>query len=286
MDVLVADAIDSIKGQHDDGTDEGVLNIKALGANWVPVPIDIGQETQTTLGTSSITNSTSDASNSDGSGRVRSITVPALTSGQSQQGVWIERTIYGPGIGVRFRRNNSGSLPPFTLWVDGVPYGLRNVNNRRHAATILSTADYEAYFRVAEDLGPGPHTCRLSVSADEVGGSSRSLVFLGWLADRLGGYRDPTPFSLYPVTAMAAMPTTLTAVTPSGRGGIRKLHYHNTDTNAHTVTLAISSDTATWKLLDVPAGKSVEYDFGAPVQVTFKHKADSTTVNWLPQESL
>jgi hypothetical protein len=286
--LLLGGQIDRIPGGHDDGSDDGVLHAKLLGQGPVKLPLG-GQNTQYqtgVIGTATATLAQS-STNTDGTQQVMSMVVPAVTAG-AQSGAWLEQTLYGRRIGVRFRRNNSASLPPFTLWVDGVPYAVREVANRRHAATIVTYSDFESLFLIADDLGPGPHTVRVSVAGDVIGGASRTLILHGWLVDRAAGYDDRRRAG--PISSLISLTTTATVIPVAGNSGlIRKLYLHNTDVGARIVTISVGS-TNILKVVSLAAGASGEVDFGDPVQpgtVDLRWKADAAAVvNGWVQEAL
>lgn len=266
------------RGTHDDGSDDGVLHAKLLHQGLVKLPLTSQQYTTAVQGTATATVSSSQT-NTDGTQNCVNMTVPAVTA-VAQSSAYLETTLYGRRVGVRFRRNNSASLPPFTLWVDGVPYPVRNVANRRHAAVSLSSADFEGLFMVADDLGPGPHSVRVSVAGDVIGGSSRTLILHGFVVDRAAGYEDKRRAGITGTasTALTTTASTIPVVTPQGL--VRKLLLHNTDAATRTVTISLGT-TDIIRVVSLTAGASGEVDFGEPVNtgvLNMRWKADTAAV--------
>jgi hypothetical protein len=269
------------RGHHDDGSADGIVHAKLLAQGLVKVPISQSgspQELITIIGSGTAPIGAVN-SNTDGTQRCINVTVPAVTSGATSC-VVIERTLHGRRVGIRFRRNNSGTLPPFTVFVDGVPYEVRQTANRRHAATVLAASDFEALFLIADDLGEGPHNVRVVIAGDVIGGSSRSLIFHGWIADRAAGYEPRRGVTLS--TSGVVITTTATVPTLTNPSGlIRKMFFHNPDTVTRKVTVSIGS-TDIIKVRDIPAGQSDELDFGEPVDAvasSVRWKADAKTTN-------
>jgi hypothetical protein len=217
--------------------------------------------------------------NTDGLQEVVNMTVPAVTAG-AVSNAWLEQTVYGRRVGVRFRRNNSAALPPFTVYIDGIPYAVRRTGNRRHAATLLSSSDFEGLFLLADDLGDGPHTVRVSVAGDEIGGISRTLILHGWLLEKSAGYEESSRAGALPPSP-TVLGTTATVVPATGnRGLVRKLYFHNTDVATRVVTLSLGA-TNIFKVISLPAGTSQDVDFNGTIQVgtsDFRWKADAAAV--------
>lgn len=285
--ILLGGQLDKIPGAHDDGSADGITVVKTLHQGLVRLPLYTDEWLTGVSGTATVS-PVSVQSNLDGTQRALSFTVPAVTSG-AQSAAWVEQTLYGRRIGVRFRRNNSASLAPFTLWVDGVPYAVRETANRRHRASVVTSADYEGMFLVADDLGPGPHTVRLSMAGDVVGGSARSLIFYGWLVDRAAGYEDRGKNGLLP-TSVATVPATATVLPAISAGQqIRKVYFHNTDSVTRTVTISVGS-TDILKVITLATGVSGEIDFSDPVLaviIGLRFKADAANVvNYWVQERI
>ena len=215
--------------------------------------------------------------NSDGSSASIVLTTASYSSSVSSltgSGGYVEKTIYGKVVGVRFHRT---STPPFCVDVDGVPYLVRQPLAFNGVYYGASSADDEAFFIVADDLPDGPHTVRVILTNDPAASAGYSLTFYGFLAERRAGYVDRTRMN--DVSATGTLTTSAVAVPRTNEIYVRGILYANT--SASTVTVTVQSSGATiWQAALAAAGSagcSATFDVLAPTALAVSHLASAAS---------
>lgn len=260
MSVLDGPAFDlQIAGVQDDGTTEGVVRSKIISGDLVRVPLfdlDVGSFVQ---GTGSASLNRNAYSNSDHSGVGYNLSTPA---GIATNLSTMYAVLYGRTVGVRFRK--LGSTPPFSLIVDGVPYGVPLMQRQTYFDAALGSLlgnGKEGIF-VVSDLPDGPHSVRVVVGPDSA--VARTLVVYGFLAERGAGYAAATPLdSLFGGGTLTAAAVAVPVTDNAGNAnhGIKAILYQNTDVASRTVTITWNGVAV--QTLDVAAGKSGRIDLSS-----------------------
>lgn len=255
--------IDVRFGKHDDGN-EGVILTKIRQGDLVRIPVtSAGTFGTSGSGVSSSFTLGATGSNPDGTGNTIGLIAP---NGQLTSIAWWETTVWGNRVGVRFLRNNNATQAPFAVVVDGVPYRVAPVQPKTMLGTVSSTSDYEGMFLVADDLGPGPHTVRVSLYGDPNGTGNRILNIMGLLADKSHAYTNPVAeqSGYFPSNGMGVtVPTAATAIPYAGK--VAMMHFYNAGAASHTVTIKRGS--ATYAVVTVAAGQTAEVVFPVPVSL-------------------
>jgi len=248
-------------GKHDDG-DEGVILTKIKQGDLVRIPVSsVGSYGTSGSGVSSAYSLGVAPANPDGSGNSAGLTVP---NGQLTAIAWYETIVWGRRVGVRFLRNSNATQAPFAVIVDGTPYRVQPVSPKTMLGTASTNPDYEGMVMVADDLGPGPHTVRVSLYGDPNGTGTRTINLYGLLADKSHAYTQPAQLGYFPSSGIGVtIPTAATAIPFSGR--VNMIHFYNAGAGVHTVTLKRGS--AVYAVISLAAGASQDVTFPAPISL-------------------
>lgn len=259
-----------LRGKLDDGYGRpGVVLTKSAQGKLIKLPFSSSVATGTDGTAGTVTINPTVGQNPDGSNKVIQLSVTAGVNGFA----YVEQTIWGRVVGIRWRRNVLTALAPFAVIVDGVVHKVGRVKNQSNFGDSAQV-DYEAQRIVVEDLPPGPHTARVLLSSDAAasGAVTRTISFFGWITEADKGYEPPRQSG---ISSGATVPTASTAVATTltlTNALVRKLHFYNTNaTTAHTVTVLISS--SVFKVIAIPAQTHAEVDLGSPPMNT-------TNLNW------
>ncbi len=264
-------------GNHDDGTSEGLARIKLAQGELVKVGISSANTYSANVGGSNTWNLAGAYQNSDGSSASVVITTASYASSVSAlsgSGGYIQKTIYGKVVGVRFHRT---STPPFCVDIDGVASLVRQPLAFNGVYYGGSSADDEAFFIVADDLPDGPHTVRVILTNEPASSAGYSLTFYGFLAERRAGYADRTKMN--DVSATGTLATSAVAVPRANEAYIRGVLYTNTSASAVTVTVQYSGTTI-WQAVLAAAGSagcSATFDVLAPTALGVSHLASTAS---------
>jgi hypothetical protein len=207
--------------------------------------------------------------NTDGSTANLPLSVPA----GPPNGAWITTNIAGTVVGVRWRRD-TGATPLFDVIIDGVAYPV-DATNPRFNNVSQSVTDYEATHIVATGLPNKTHTVTLAVNADQSGGATRTLNFLGWIAEQGRSYNPATPLpragTMSATTTLGTANSSVVYNTP-----IRAIWFNNTDTVSRIVTVVLADLTTVLYSGTIAAGATVSVPLSGPTSPSgWKWKADA-----------
>lgn len=255
---------DSILAGLARGSDRGV---RGLSGPLVRLPI------------SSLAYSTSGAAlsvgnnsyNPDGSTAI----LPLSATAGPPNGAWVTAPISGRVVGVRWRRD-SGATPFFDVIIDGKAYRVEDTNPRIDNVSTGWT-DYESTYIVADDLADKRHTVTVAVPCDKVGGATRVLNFIGFVAERGRGYADAPALPRSAYLQLSTLTTTAASITWSTP--VAGLKFNNTDTVARVVTIYGPDGTTVYDQKTLAPGEVWTLNFPAPRAMTgWKAKADAASV--------
>lgn len=187
--------------------------------------------------------------------------------------VWVTANLAGTVVGVRWRRD-TGATPFFDVIIDGVAYPV-DTSNPRFNNVSQSVTDYEATHIVATGLPNKTHTVTVAINADQVGGATRVLNFLGWIAEQGRSYN-----SVAPLPRAGAMSSVSTLGTSNSSvvytTAARALWFNNTDTVSRIVTVVLADLTTVLYTGTLAAGATVSVPLSGPTNPSgWKWKADA-----------
>lgn len=190
--------------------------------------------------------------------------------------------IYGRTVGIRFRKLTT--TPSFALVIDGIAYSVSPQNRAAYFDNQQISglgANKEGIF-VVNDLADGPHSVRVILYPDA--SSTKTLVFYGFLAERVAGYSDSTLLdNLFGGGTLTNANVSVPATDNAGNAnhGIKSILYYNTDSVTRVVTITWNSIVIA--TLSMAAGAPARYDFSAAgvnmgTSPNLVHKADAGSV--------
>lgn len=262
-----------IMGVVDDGTDEGAVRASLVRGDLVMVPFAESGFSVSDVGGASAASwqGASYPANPDGSGTGILVVVPQWTSG-TPTCIKVSWVVYGTVVGLRWLRSTG---PAFGCVIDGVAYEVPNALTYPETGDALTGTDADPHNLqiIARDLPDGPHV----VSLVFVGSSVQQYTYtlFGYVAEGRAGYRAPDRVNALLLNGSGVLGTSQNRILPAGiiaTRGIRKVLYHNTDSEERTITIQFSD--APIKVIKLAAGASGEFDLGG---VTAVQRAFSST---------
>lgn len=148
--------------------------------------------------------------------------------------VGIYDTIYGSNIAPRWYGDYNGGINafPFDYEIDGEIFAVDDVLPKRNNLPIAAISVGNQVLKTPFWIDSGRHSAGLHLVADPA--VARSMYFTGWTVAG-SGYTPAARPAVGGFTAAIALTTT--AQTVPGAGLIKNLHFCNTDTVAHVVTV-------------------------------------------------
>lgn len=245
-----------ISAIQDDNTPEGVLKAKIMQGDYVKVPASSIEYASTGGGAGVSTLSYQYPQNKDGSSSNIFMTCGAAGIGNI---ILISTIIYGRVFGLRWLKGLG--IKPFSVIIDGIAYDIDTYSIGTYFDNVAATSitDNECDYIIADNLEHKPHTVKIVMQPDPV--SVSNLSILGFLLDRYAGYKDfIPPDHLYSKGTLTNSAVNIPMTGSSGvMKSLKKVVYHNIDSTAHVVTIMYAG--VVFRVLDIAAGKSVEYEF-------------------------
>lgn len=190
--------------------------------------------------------------NNDDANEIVALNVPAGTG----QGASIQFVAYGKVIGIRYQRTTS--TPPFSIAIDGIAYSVPNTSYKWNGrpSIVSSTVDGDSNTIIVQGLPDGAHSVEIILASDLAGGSSRTLNFYGFMAERRVGYRERHGYQN--VTQQGTLTGSAVAVANNNNAtALRKIIYVNTDTGAAT-SVVVNNNGTLMATIPLAAGGSLE----------------------------
>lgn len=221
--------------------------------------------------------------NQDGSGFEVSMD-STTTIGQSGGTTYINCTLYGSTIGIRFAKTTN--TPSFCVIIDGTPYEVSKYKRTTYFGNQQDSSlnDWETLIIIADNLDDTiPHSVSIFIPVDPSG--SKNIRFYGFILERKAGYRDISPKALpygngLLTTSNVAVPRTFGSGQPNVKS-LKYITYSNTSANLETVTLRAIDDNYNQRVLKIPAGETMTATFeegGISPISTLQHKASTASV--------
>lgn len=213
--------------------------------------------------------STASSYDDSGTGRAIKLVTTATLPGMAL----LRETVYGPHVTPRWYMDNTGTgLSPFDYVIDGEVFPVEDVLPRKFNLPIAVITPMPI-LQLPRAIDDGKHTVEVHLSADAA--VAKSMYFVGWTVAATG-YPQPQAIRAAGISSATALTTTATAINFTSTIN-KTLHFVNTDTVAHTVTVSEGSNNTYWTA-SVPAnGGSADLILDPPQSITgWKAKIEAT----------